>query len=94
MATLIVVGICLEVIMAALAARIADRKGLAPGGYFLAGLVLGIVGVVIAALARPATVAAGGAPLDTLERLVALHREGALSDDEFATAKTKLLGRR
>ena len=30
--------------------------------------------------------------LDQLERLAALHQRGALSDDEFAAAKAKLLG--
>lgn len=35
----------------------------------------------------------GGADLvDRLERLAALHRDGALSDDEYARAKTRLLG--
>ena len=34
----------------------------------------------------------GDEQLDQLERLAALHQRGALSDAEFAAAKTKLLG--
>ena len=46
--------------------------------------------------ARPEQTEPGPAPeADTagqLERLVALHREGALSDEEFAAAKRRVLG--
>jgi len=44
----------------------------------------------------PAAPAAGPAPADDttgeLERLASLHQSGALTDDEFAAAKAKLLG--
>ena len=43
----------------------------------------------------PAAPAPGPAPADStaeLERLAKLHESGALSDDEFAAAKSKLLG--
>jgi hypothetical protein len=33
----------------------------------------------------------GGSPLDELERLAALHKQGSLSDDEFQSAKQRLL---
>jgi hypothetical protein len=36
--------------------------------------------------------AAQGSMLDQLGRLTAMHDKGALSDDEFAQAKAKLLG--
>ena len=36
--------------------------------------------------------AAGPSMLDQLNQLTALHEQGALSDDEFAAAKAKLLG--
>jgi hypothetical protein len=43
----------------------------------------------------PVPVATNAAPtkamIDELERLATLHEQGALSDDEFATAKTRLL---
>ncbi|HEX3711708.1 MAG TPA: SHOCT domain-containing protein [Trebonia sp.] len=39
---------------------------------------------------RPAD--AGSPLLEQLDRLTALHQQGALSDDEFAAAKSKLLG--
>jgi hypothetical protein len=32
-------------------------------------------------------------PLEVLERLAALHRAGALSDEEFETKKAELLGK-
>jgi hypothetical protein len=35
--------------------------------------------------------AAGPSMLDQLNQLTALHQQGALTDDEFATAKAKLL---
>jgi hypothetical protein len=35
---------------------------------------------------------AGSSVLDQLSQLTALHEQGALSDDEFAAAKAKVLG--
>jgi hypothetical protein len=35
---------------------------------------------------------AGPSMLDQLNQLTALHQQGALTDEEFATAKAKLLG--
>ena len=40
----------------------------------------------------PAAPAAGPSMLDQLNQLTALHEQGALSDEEFAAAKAKLLG--
>jgi hypothetical protein len=34
----------------------------------------------------------GGDSVERLERLAALHRSGALTDEEFAAAKARLLG--
>jgi hypothetical protein len=34
----------------------------------------------------------GGDPVERLERLAVLHRSGALTDEEFAAAKARLLG--
>jgi multidrug resistance efflux pump len=48
-----------------------------------------------AAPQAPPPAAAPAAPSDTtaeLERLAQLHQSGALSDEEFAAAKAKLLG--
>ncbi|HMG28023.1 MAG TPA: SHOCT domain-containing protein [Acidimicrobiia bacterium] len=45
--------------------------------------------------AAPAPAAAAPAPADStaeLERLAKLHESGALSDEEFSAAKSKLLG--
>jgi len=33
-----------------------------------------------------------GSDIDELQRLAELHTSGALTDDEFATAKAKILG--
>lgn len=41
------------VICGMVAATIADRKGLSAGGYFLLGIVLGLLGVAIAAIVQP-----------------------------------------
>jgi hypothetical protein len=44
---------------------------------------------------QPAPAAPAPAPADTtaeLERLAKLHESGALNDEEFAAAKSKLLG--
>jgi hypothetical protein len=35
---------------------------------------------------------ASAAPLEGLKELASLHKSGALTDDEFATAKAKILG--
>jgi hypothetical protein len=40
----------------------------------------------------PAAPAAGPSMADQLQQLAALHQQGVLSDDEFATAKAKVLG--
>jgi hypothetical protein len=42
--------------------------------------------------AMPAPGAAASDPIAQIERLAELHRSGALTDDEFAAAKAKLLG--
>jgi hypothetical protein len=42
---------------------------------------------------QPSPSQAAGSPLlDQLNQLTALHKSGALTDDEFAAAKAKLLG--
>jgi Short C-terminal domain len=46
----------------------------------------------VAAPAATALPAASGDPTAELEKLAQLHSSGALSDDEFAAAKSKLLG--
>jgi len=42
--------------------------------------------------AAPAQATEGGSMVDEIQRLATLHQEGALSDDEFAAAKQRLLG--
>ena len=44
-----------------------------------------------AAPAQPAAVAAGPSMIDQLNQLAALREQGVLTDDEFTTAKAKLL---
>jgi hypothetical protein len=45
-----------------------------------------------AAPADQGTQPAGGSMMDQLNQLTALHEQGALSDEEFAAAKAKILG--
>jgi Short C-terminal domain len=40
----------------------------------------------------PAAPAAGPSMADQLQQIAALHQQGALTDEEFAAAKSKLLG--
>lgn len=40
----------------------------------------------------PATPTAGATTAEQLDRLASLHQSGALSDEEFTAAKSKLLG--
>jgi hypothetical protein len=42
--------------------------------------------------APPAAAPAGPSMTDQLNQLATLHQQGALTDDEFASAKAKLLG--
>ena len=49
----IVIWLVAAVICAGLSAGIAQSRGLNPGGYFCLGLVLGVIGVIVAAVARP-----------------------------------------
>ena len=71
--------------------RIDLFAALVPWLAALAGVV--IVGGAIAMLVRKWMQPAqpGNGPAMTLEDLRTLHRSGALSDDEFAAAKTALL---
>lgn len=45
-----------------------------------------------AAQPQPQAVSEGGSMVDEIQRLATLHQQGALSDDEFAAAKQRLLG--
>lgn len=60
-------------------------------GWTLVGWVLALVWAFI----KPATPSAGASPVVTtsseLERLAELHRSGALTSDEFAAAKAKVV---
>jgi len=49
-------------------------------------------GQAAANAAQPAPASAGHGPTAELERLTQLHTSGALTDDEFAAAKSQLLG--
>jgi Short C-terminal domain len=78
-------------------------RAAAVGGTFAAGRAMGRRAqerdyaegeqAAAPAPAQPADQAAGGAPpmLDQLAKLTTLHDQGALTDDEFAAAKAKIL---
>jgi hypothetical protein len=61
--------------------------GLGPGVF-----VLGADGQITSAAANPAGPARD--PLDEVQQLSDLHDRGALTDDEFRAAKSKVLGER
>lgn len=52
-AQILIVAVVAGVLCAMLCHVMARQKGLEPGGYALAGLLLGVIGVVITALAQP-----------------------------------------
>ena len=71
-------------------------------GWFFGGALLGIIGLLILA-ASPSLPARGQEPelaeptgpgdvATRLAQIAQLHEQGALSDDEFAAAKRKVLG--
>lgn len=84
-------------------ASIAEGKGRPPVPWGILGVCTGIIGVIIAACLRPtleaeiervgAVDAARAAdPVTSLARLVELHDDGKISDDEFEAAKRQALG--
>jgi hypothetical protein len=89
-----------------IASGIGTSKGLAGGGWFFAGLLLGPLGVVFAMMAsrtpqveaerqRAIDAELGRTPptsVDELAKLAEMHDAGVLSDDEFEAAKRKALG--
>jgi hypothetical protein len=60
-AVMLVVGIAIAVACGCCASSIAAKKGLSPGGYFFIGLVLGLIGIVIAIVAQPGHATAAAA---------------------------------
>lgn len=86
-------------------ASIAEGKGRPPVAWGILGVCTGIIGVLIAALMQPtpeaeaARIAAIDAArpraadsVTSLARLVELHDDGKISDDEFEAAKRQALG--
>lgn len=54
LAPIIVIAFAVAFVCGAVSYSIAQNRGLPPGGYFIAGFLFGILGVIIAACARPA----------------------------------------
>jgi hypothetical protein len=54
MVEIVVVALVVGILCATISGLIAQQKGLPAGGYMVAGFILGVIGLVIAALARPA----------------------------------------
>ena len=85
-----------------------DLSGIAKGLWAVAVVLLPILGMLVYFITRPDDVdtsaATGGQPLppgvseltfeklDEIEKLAELRDSGALTDDEFATMKSKILG--
>lgn len=81
---------------------IAERKGRNSGGWFVLGLFFGPLAVLVAAATSSeqpqvpdvvgSTIEPDGMIADQLATLADLHGRGGLTDDEFATAKARILG--
>jgi hypothetical protein len=50
----VVIGVVVGLACAFASASIAQRKGLSAGGYFILGLLLGVIGLIIAVASQPA----------------------------------------
>jgi uncharacterized membrane protein YeaQ/YmgE (transglycosylase-associated protein family) len=48
------VAIVVALVCGMISASIAGKKGLSAGGYFFLGFILGVIGIIIAAVAQPA----------------------------------------
>lgn len=87
------------------ASNITKKKGRGAGTGLVLGILLGIIGVAIAALlsAEPGSVASQApsqlgavttgspSPADELLRIADMRSKGVLTEDEFSAAKAKLL---
>src|SRR5690348_10185021 len=77
-------------------AAIAQRKGRSPAAFFAVGVVLSVLGVLVAVLlpaqSRPARSRSGPGLPTRLAELNRRHASGELSDAELAAARAELLG--
>lgn len=73
-------------------ATVADDNGRATMRQLFGEAANTFVGMGTPPAAAPAAPAADADPMAQLERLAALHAQGALTDEEFAAQKAKLLG--
>jgi len=86
------------IVIAHLIGNAAERKGQSYWGFFLLGLLMLPLALVIVLLVPDRRANAVQTPtaapdrLDQLQRLTQLRDAGALSEDEFQAEKTKILG--
>jgi Short C-terminal domain len=78
----------------ALAAQMNNRGGAGTGNDLVDQLRAAFPGADITVTSHEPRLSdlTGGDSIERLERLAALHRSGALTDEEFAAAKARLLG--
>jgi hypothetical protein len=76
----------------AIAAARAQAVAAGPGVFVLSGSGLARVGGAPAVIDPAAAAPAAALDVDELQKLADLHTRGALSDDEFATLKARILG--
>jgi len=68
---------------------IARKKGYSHG--FVWGFFLGVIGLLVNVFRPDRNAQTSSGNLDTLERIVKLHEQGALTDEEFSKKKAELL---
>lgn len=88
-----VIGIYFAPTMVAADRKVPNFWSIAAVNFFLGWTLVGwVVALALALRDRPkATAAAQPGDVRQLQELVTLHRQGVLTDDEFAAAKTRLL---
>lgn len=82
-----------------------DMSGWGKAGWVILIIIVPLIGILIYLIARPKPteeelrqtqteqrMAAGVSDADELTKLSALHDQGKLTDDEFASQKAKILG--
>lgn len=81
-----------------ISAAVASDRGHNGFAWFVIGVLLGPLGVVLAIAMPPPSprIAATAAPIataaDEIAKLADLHSKGLLTDDEFKAAKAKAIG--
>ncbi len=87
LAVIAVLLLVLHIVCGVVAGHIAGRKGRSERGYFWLGFFLGLIGLVIAEIRRPATFIWNPNLKKELMYITFLHQCGSLTDKEFEQEK-------